>query len=190
MILLYDSAVRLAEILNLKVTDICLDKSNPYMRVLGKGSRERVVAIMFQTSEHIKQYLKVYHPVGGLRMELLFYTIIKGCAGKMSERNVKRFLRQYSDQVRKACPDMPKRVYPYMLRRTRTAKLYHNGVELPFVSRILGHSQLETTRIYAKPSLDMMRNDLESAAPPAVENEKPLWDGSTEDRMAKLCGLR
>lgn len=45
MILLYDSAVRLAEILNLRVNDICLSEENPYIRVMGKGSKERVVAI-------------------------------------------------------------------------------------------------------------------------------------------------
>jgi len=121
---------------------------------------------------------------------MLFYTIIKGHVGKMSEGNVERFLCQYADQVREVCQDMPERVYPHMLRRTRATNLYQNGVELPLVSRILGHAQLETTRIYAKPSLEMMRAALEANTPPAVKSEEPLWAASSEDQMAKLCGLR
>lgn len=190
MILLYDSAVRLAEILGLKVKDVCLDKNNSYIRVLGKGHKERVVAITEQTTEHIRQYLRIYHSEKCSATDLLFYTVIKGSVGKMSEGNVERFLSQYADRVRSVCPDMPERVYPHMLRRTRATNLYQNGVELPLVSRILGHAQLETTRIYAKPSLEMMRAALESNAPPAVKDEKPLWSNATEEQMVKLCGLR
>jgi len=190
MIILYDSAARLAEILNLKVKDIYTNKNNPYIRVLGKGNKERVIAITSQTAEHINQYLKNYHAAGSPKPDLLFYTVIKNHIGKMSEGNVERFLQKYADQVRKVCPDMPERVYPHMFRRTRATNLYQNGVELPLVSRILGHAQLETTRIYAKPSLDMMRNALKTSAPPNVENEAPLWNEDTEDQMAKSCGLR
>jgi len=53
MILLYDSAVRLAEMLNLRVNDICLDENNPYIRVMGKGSKERVVATCVKTVKHV-----------------------------------------------------------------------------------------------------------------------------------------
>ena len=190
MILLYDSAVRLAEILNLKVSDVCLERSNPYIRVLGKGHRERVVAITEQTLNHILHYLEIYHSEKCPDTELLFYTTIKGQTGMMSEGNVERFLRQYAEQVMNTCPDMPERVHPHMFRRTRATNLYQNGVDLPLVSRILGHAQLETTRIYAKPSLDMMRAALESNTPPAVENEMPLWTNATEEQMAKMCGLR
>jgi len=189
MILLYDSAVRLAEILNLRVNDICLDEKNPYIRVMGKGSKERVVAINAKTVKHIKQYLDVYRLRDKPDNNLLFYTIIKGRAGKMSEGNVERFIQQYADKSRESFPDIPLRVYPHMLRRTRATNLYQNGVELALVSRILGHAFLDTTRIYAKPSLAMMREAMDSFEAPRARDEKPLWVGS-EEEIAKLCGLR
>ena len=190
MILLYDTAARISEILNLKVLDVCLDENCPYIRVLGKGSRERVIAITEQTRGHLLQYLKIYHTEKRPATDLLFYSVIKGRADKMSEGNVERFLRQYARQVRYVCPEMPERVYPHMLRRTRATYLYQSGVELPLVSRILGHAQLETTRIYATPSMDMMRTALEAGAPPAVGTEMPLWQNASEEQMAKMCGLR
>ena len=189
MILLYDSAARLAEILNLGVNDICLDENNPYIRIMGKGSKERVVAINTKTVKHIKQYLDVYRLRDNPDTNLLFYTIIKGRAGKMSEGNVERFIQQYADKARESCPDIPLRVHPHMLRRTRASNLYQNGVELALVSRILGHAFLDTTRVYAKPSLAMMRKAMDYAYVPQTKDEKPLWIGS-EEEIAKMCGLR
>jgi len=189
MILLYDSAVRLAEILNLRVNDICLNEGNPYIRVMGKGSKERVVAINVKTVKHVKQYIDVYRSRDNPDTHLLFYTIIKGRAGIMSEGNVERFIQQYADKARESCPDIPIQVYPHMLRRTRATNLYQNGVELALVSRILGHAFLDSTRVYAKPSLAMMREAMNSVEASQTRDEKPLWLGSEED-MAKMCGLR
>jgi site-specific recombinase XerD len=76
-----------------------------------------------------------------------------------------------------------------MFRRTRATNLYQNGMELALVSRILGHTFLETTRNYAKPSLSMMRKAMESVQSSHTTDEKPLWVGS-EEEMAKFCGLR
>ena len=189
MILLYDSAARLAEILNLEVNDICLNEKNPYIRIMGKGSKERVVATSAKTVKHVKQYLDVYRLKDNPDTNLLFYTIIKGRSGKMSEGNVERFIQQYADKARESCPDIPLRVYPHMLRRTRATNLYQNGVELALISRILGHAFLDTTRVYAKPSLAMMGKAMDSFGAPQTRDEKPLWIGS-EEEMAKLCGLR
>lgn len=189
MILLYDSAVRLAEILSLRVNDICMSEENPYIRVMGKGSKERVVAINVKTVKHIKKYIDVYHSSDNQDTNLVFYTIIKGRAGKMSESNVERFIQQYAVKARESCPDIPQCVYPHMFRRTRATNLYQNGVELALVSRILGHTFLDTTRVYARPSLAMMRKAMDSVEPPQTKDEKPIWVGS-EEEMAKLCGLR
>jgi integrase/recombinase XerD len=189
MILLYDSAVRLAEILNLRVNDICLNEKNPYIRVMGKGSKERIVAINVKTVKHVKQYLDGYRLRDNPDTSLLFYTIIKGRVGKMSEGNVERFMQQHAEKARESCPDIPQRVYPHMLRRTRATNLYQNGVELALISRILGHAFLNTTQVYATPSLDMMRDAMDSVQTPQTRDEKPLWVGS-EEEMAKLCGLR
>ena len=156
---------------------------------MGKGSKERVVAINVKTVKHVKQYLDVYRSRDNPDTNLLFYTIIKGRAGKISEGNVERFIQQYAEKAREFCPDIPLRVYPHLLRRTRATNLYQNGVELALVSRILGHAVLDTTRVYAKPSLAMMRKAMDSVEAPQTRDEKPLWIGY-EEGMAKLCGLR
>ena len=53
--------------------------------------------------------------------------------------------------------NLPISCYPHMVRRTRATNMYQDGTELELISRILGHSSTETTRIYAVPSIDMTR---------------------------------
>jgi len=62
-------------------------------------------------------------------------------------------------------------------------------VSLPLVSRLLGHASLETTRVYAQPSMQMLRDAIESVETPQGEAAKPIWEGN-EEAMAKLSGLR
>ncbi len=60
-----------------------------------------------------------------------------------------------------------------MLRRTRATNLYQCNVELELVSRILGHSSTQTTRIYAKPSLQMIQEAMEKSG--MTTPEEPIW---------------
>lgn len=189
MILLYDSAARIDEILSLKKYDICLDSEAPSIHVIGKGQKERVIALTERSCRHLQQYLSIYHPKNGPDTELLFYTIIKGNISKMSAANVERFLKKYAQQVRDVYPDIPDCVHPHMFRRTRATGLYRDGVDLAIVSRFLGHAQLETTRIYATPSVEMMRQAIKNI-PTSTGNEQPIWSSDADETMAKLCGVR
>lgn len=189
MILLYDSAARIDEILSLKKHDICLNSEVPSIHVIGKGQKERIIALTERSCHHLQQYLSVYHPKDGPDTELMFYTVIKGVVSKMSAANVERFLKKYAQQVRDVYPNIPDCVHPHMFRRTRATGLYRDGVDLAIVSRFLGHAQLETTRIYATPSVEMMRQAIEkSSINPAIE--EPIWNADADKVMAKLCGLR
>ena len=52
----------------------------------------------------------------------------------MSEANVERLLKKYAAHVRETYPDIPERVHPHMLRRTRATGLYRDGVDLSIIS--------------------------------------------------------
>jgi site-specific recombinase XerD len=189
MILLYDSGARLAEVLNLNVSDVAIDGNGPYIRVNGKGSKQRIVPISVKTAAHIARYLSVYHSNKQTDSRLLFFTVIKDVTARISEGNVERFVKEYATKARSLCPSVPDHVHPHMFRRTRATQLYQNGVSLPLVSRLLGHASLETTQLYAKPSLKMLRAAIESVEPPYQKAVKAIWEGD-ENAMARLSGLR
>ena len=119
MVLLYDSAIRLSEVLGLKLSDLNLITENPYIRIHGKGDKERIVAITDKTVRHLQRYIQHYHPDSINRNHPLFYTVIKEQMNTMSPGNVERIIKKYADQVREEHPNLPDKVYPHMLRRTR-----------------------------------------------------------------------
>ena len=57
------------------------------------------------------------------------------------------------------------------------------------ISKILDHSSIETTKIYALPYMDQMREAMSKVDMPTDAAEKTLWEGD-EDEMARLCGLK
>jgi site-specific recombinase XerD len=187
MVILYDSAIRLDELRSLKISDLNIASDNPYLRIHGKGDKERIVTVTDKTVSHLLLYMKYYHSDTTDRNQSLFYTVIKEHRSTMSPGNVERIVKKYADQVRANYPEMPEKVYPHMMRRTRATNLYQDGVELELVSRILGHSSTQTTRIYATPSVEMLREAMENQN--EVPDEKPLWEGK-EEELARLCGLR
>jgi len=187
LIILYDSAMRLDELLSIRLCDMSLNGKEPGILLHGKGKKERCVVLTEKTVGHLKQYLQVYH-ADSPQDAYLFSTTIKGKTDKMSPGNVQMMIKQYAEVARMTCKDMPESVYPHMLRRTRATDLYQDGVALELISAILGHAFLETTKGYAKPSLKQLRESIESVPTPASD-EEPLWIGN-EDEMARLCGLR
>ena len=188
MILLYDSAIRLQELIDLNINDIDFDGLTLHI-ANGKGNKERTVAITELTAEHLKNYMSVYHEGTPDPESFLFYTVIKGKTGRISSSTIERFVQKYADAARETCPDMPKRVYPHLLRAERTTNLYRDGVDPIILAQILGHADIETTKIYAIPSTEQLREAMEKVPMPADADEKPLWEGD-EDEMARHCGLR
>lgn len=74
-----------------------------------------------------------------------------------------------------------------MLRRTRACGLYQSGIELELVSRILGHTSTQTTRIYASPSIEMLKAAMENNSVDISETAEWL---DNEEELARLCGIR
>lgn len=191
LILLYDSAVRVSELTHLNISDVQSSGQNPYIRVEGKGDRQRLVSISSNTVQHIEAYLKNYHTFTEDSKSPFLYTTIKGNQFRMSERNIERIIDKYAKLLREKHPEMPAKLHPHMFRRTRATDLYQHGVDLEVVSRFLGHSSTQTTRIYANPSVEQIRVAVEKAANKNIDTPvKQNWSSKNEDEIAKLCGLR
>ena len=187
--ILYDSAIRADELINLDLLDVNINNDVPYLRIYGKGSKERIVPISENTVLLIQNYIRIYHASG--RSSPFIYTIINGRKNRMSERNIERILEKYGDIVRKIYSDIPARIHPHMLRRTRATGWYRDGVPIETIAVLLGHSNIQTTRkSYAKPSAEMLKSEISKSDTPLIEelSEKTLWEN--DDELARLCGLR
>lgn len=188
LILLFDTAIRVDELVSLDFSDVNIYVSEPYIHVYGKGDKERKVYLSSETIPHIKQYIDEFHRQKE-RNKPFFYTTTHGICNYMSRRNAERIVEKYADQIRKDHPDLPKSVYPHMFRRTRATGLYRDNVDITVISSFLGHANIQTTKDhYASPSVEQMRKVIEFGIP-ADEIEEPEWTEDEED-LAKLCGLK
>ena len=188
LVLLFDTAVRVEELVKLKIENVILFVMEPYILVEGKGGKERTVALSSKTVALLKDYMEEFHT--GNTYGPLFYTVIRGEKGKMSTRNVERLVKKYADILRGQVPGVPESVYPHMFRRTRASGLYQDGVDISLISKVLGHSSIETTKDhYAIPSLEQKKAAMEkgSTCEPGMQQEQ-LWPDD-EDELARICGL-
>lgn len=188
LILLYDTAVRISELLNIRLCDISIESEHPSIFITGKGNKERRIQLTDKATLHLREFLRIYHRESSPE-EYLFSTTIKGNTERMSVANAQRIVKKYADEVRAQGIDLPESVHCHMFRRTRATNLYQDGVAIELVSTVLGHARTDTTKNhYAKPSVEQLRKAMESVPTPAGD-EVPLWEGN-EEEMARLCGLR
>ena len=187
LLLLYETAARVSEIVNLRVSDLHLARSECYVKLFGKGKKERIVPLVDKLPAILHTYMQEYP--ASLGTDILFYSIHRGKPEGLSVRSVEAILRQYAETARIQDPTLPLKTHPHMLRRSKASYLYQHGMPLEQVSTLLGHSQIETTRVYAKPSLQQLRSVIEKITPRSDLEQPRLWDGK-EDEISKRLGLR
>lgn len=192
MILMYDTAARCQELLDLRLEDFSLASDAPFVFLTGKGNKTRTVPLMDLTVRHLMNYLEIFHPDHKNHGEDYLFSIVShGDAHPMSRDTVESFMKKYGKEARKTCPDIPEKVYPHQLRHTRAIHLYRGGMPLAVLSEFLGHATVETTRIYAYADTEMKRSAIEKAtAQNTAGEEVPIWNVSDEETLRKLAGLR
>lgn len=194
MILLYDTACRVQELLDLTIGALQLNDKTPYALLKGKGNKERIVPLMEKTVDQIKKYIKIFHGNSYFGEDYLFFTVHNGLRTKMSQDNVQRIIDKYCDLACKIDSNIPKHIHCHMFRHSRATHLYRNGMPLALISEWLGHSQLGTTRdYYASADIEMKRKAINIATSSLnpLNNQVLSYEYNyTDDELVrKLYGL-
>ena len=157
--LLYASAIRVGELVALDVDDV--DLTSGTVRVMGKGSKERVVPFGAPAARAVKDWLTRGRPqlvADGSGPALLL--------GRRGRRLDPRQVRSALHALLAELPDAPD-LGPHGLRHSAATHLLDGGADLRTVQEMLGHASLATTQIYTHVSLDRLRRSYEQAHPRA-----------------------
>jgi integrase/recombinase XerD len=195
MMFLYDTGCRNAEALGMCLQDICLRKDNSStVLVHGKGDKTRMVPLSEKMALRLQDYIDRFHAASSPESPLFFRESRDGYRTRMTHDIVKDFMDRYAESARLICPDVPDKVTPHMFRHSRAMHLYENGMPLVMVAQLLGHSNLETTLIYASASMKMKRQAIEKATqannPLLLEKEKERVPKVDEIEFKRLFGLK
>lgn len=138
--LLYDTGVRVSELVNIKLSDIDFD--NKKIRIMGKGSYERFA--FFGENGYIA--LKKY--INGLRIQLLDnkqsdYLILNKNGVKITPRGVAKIIDSLIENT-----SIKLKISPHTLRHTFATHLLDNGCDIRSVQEMLGHKNINSTQVY------------------------------------------
>lgn len=150
LFLLYSTGLRVSELVQLPLAACNLTAG--FVRVLGKGNKERLVPFGDQAKEKIEQYLKKSRPsiLRGKRSNYLFITGRGSCMTRL----------RFWQIVRKIAlaAGIDKNISPHMIRHSFATHLLSHGADLRAVQMMLGHADIATTQIYTHIDQDRLKN--------------------------------
>ncbi len=145
--ILYSSGLRVSELVSLKLEDINLEAG--FLRVLGKGSKERVVPVNTRTIRKLKKYINYQRPEI-LKNRRSPYLFITNRGGPMTRQRFWQMLKALGRRYGLY-------LSPHTLRHTFATHLLEGGADLRSVQKMLGHADISTTQIYTKVTTDRIK---------------------------------
>ena len=171
--LMYDSAARVQEIIDL--TPLSLRLTKPFtIKLVGKGNKARIVPLMDEEIVHLKYYMESNKLLDShVNLYPLFYNSRKE---KLTRAGVRHILQHYASMAREKDHSLvPDKISPHSLRHSKAMHLLQAGVNLVYIRDILGHESVQTTEVYARADSKQKREAIEKAYIGVVKREVPAW---------------
>ncbi len=157
--LLYSSGMRVGELVSLKVHDP--DLVNGWVKVKGKGNKERYVPIGAKAADALKAYLAARgmseSGANAPQSDALF---LNARGGPLSDRSVRRILKTLLRRCNVTCDGSP-----HTFRHSFATHLLHGGADLRSIQELLGHAGLATTQLYTRLDLGKLMDVYDKAHP-------------------------
>jgi len=147
--LMYSSGLRVSEVSNLTLNSI---NKNNSIRVLGKGSKERVLPITKRAYVSTKKYIETSRPkFENDKSKNYLFLGVRG--GQLSDREIRRIVKFRTG------------TFPHSIRHTFATHLLEGGADLRIVQELLGHNDPSTTQIYTHVSKKQLQKKYKQSHP-------------------------
>ncbi len=164
----YAGALRVSEIINIKLEDLKLEMGCVLVR--GKGDKERIVPLGNAAQEVVQTYIRDARPV---------LAAGKSCPSLFIARGAKPITRQRVWQfVNDASAQSGRHASPHMLRHSCATHMVENGADLRTVQTILGHADISTTQVYTHLALDRLNRVYKLHHPRSKRKVAPAGESS------------
>jgi integrase/recombinase XerD len=163
--LLYGTGMRISELVGLSLHDLALDSD--VVRVLGKGSKERLVPLGRYARAALDDWLSAngrgaMSPVRWARRGDSDAVFLNARGGRLSRQGAWGIVRRYGDKV-----GLGDRLTPHVLRHSCATHMLDHGADIRVVQELLGHASIATTQVYTKVSTERLRSAYDAAHPRA-----------------------
>lgn len=179
--LMYDSACRVQEIINLNVVDFHAGQCCK-IYVHGKGNKYRSIPLLSETEKIVSKYIAHFR----LASDSPLFCNKKG--ERLTRQGIRYILQKYSKKANESAPGIINgSAYPHRLRHSKATHLVDRGVNLYNVRDFLGHESIATTQIYLTTNPEITRKAIESAAEKTVPESLDYY--SQDERKDLLSFL-
>jgi integrase/recombinase XerD len=159
--LMYATGLRVTELVSLDVGDAYLDVPKPYVRLVGKGNRERQIPLLEQPCQEVSEYIRFARPrLVGERNESALFVNRRG--ERLTRQGFWLILKAYARDA-----GIDGRVTPHTLRHSFATHMLRGGMDIHKVQELLGHANISTTQVYTQVSREHIREAYEKAHPRA-----------------------
>ena len=155
--LFYSTGIRLSELINLRIDNIDFTKKT--IKVLGKGSKERIIPFGAEAEKAMKNYLSIREIINVNGLDIFF---MSNSGKKLYPMKVNRLIKKNLSMV----SDLKKKS-PHVLRHTFATHLLDNGADIRAVKEMLGHESLSTTQIYTHITPERLKKAYKQSHPRA-----------------------
>lgn len=138
--LMYATGLRISEVVNLKLENIYFEES--FLRILGKGNKERIVPFGKIASKHMKEYLQKSRPQL-LKQGGSDFVFLNRSGNKLTRQGLWKVIKGYGKKI-----GISNKLSPHVLRHSFATHLVEKGADLRSIQMMLGHSNITTTEIY------------------------------------------
>ena len=154
--LLYATGMRISELLNLTLKDLNIKMG--FIKVIGKGNKERMIPIGSYVGEILEQYINDYRAEFNIKNDSLLFFNKHG--QRLSREEFYSILQTIVNST-----SITKKVSPHTFRHTFATHLLENGADLRSIQELLGHSDISTTTIYTHISNQKIRSEYQQFHP-------------------------
>ena len=154
---MYSTACRVSELCEVKISDI--DFEEDYIKLTGKGSKQRLVPIGTELKQNLIEYSKLRNEF--LKKDISYLFISKN-SNKLERTSVYRLVKNIAINNK-----VKNNVHPHTLRHSAATHMLESGCDLRTLQEFLGHSSVSTTKIYTKLTKEFLSEIFQESHPRA-----------------------
>jgi len=155
---LYSCGLRVSELINLKITNLFFDQS--FVKVEGKGDKERLVPISSQAINEINKYLSDYRNLLNTSKDSENILFLNRRGRKLSRVMIFTIIKNLADKI-----GLKKKISPHTFRHSFATHLINGGADLRAVQEMLGHESILTTEIYTHLDMEYLKSTINQFHP-------------------------